>query len=88
MVGGLTIHKFGVRPRTRWGRECPTIHGMGRQLIVELDEDLPPSGRVIAPDGSSVRFAGWTELAQALTPETDPTANPDGEAPAGSTPPG
>jgi hypothetical protein len=49
----------------------PTMAAMGRQLIVELDEDLPPSGRVIAADGSSISFAGWTELAQALAPDAD-----------------
>jgi hypothetical protein len=51
---------------------------MGRQLIVELDEDLPPSGRVIGADGSSTSFSGWTELAQALAPDADadPPASP------------
>ena len=61
---------------------------MGRQLIVELDDDLPPSGRVIAPDGSSIRFAGWTELAQALAPDTDRTDDSDGDMAAGSPSPG
>ena len=46
---------------------------MPRQLIVELEEDLPPSGRVIAPDGSAIAFSGWTELAQALAPDTERT---------------
>ena len=46
---------------------------MARQLIVELEEDLPPSGRVIAPDGSAIAFSGWTELAQALAPDTERT---------------
>jgi hypothetical protein len=61
---------------------------MGRRLIVELEADLPPSGRVIAADGSSTRFAGWTELAQALTPDSDRAADPAGEAPAGPAAPG
>jgi hypothetical protein len=61
---------------------------MGRRLIVELDEDLPPSGRVIATDGSSTRFAGWTELAQALTPDGGRDADRDGDAPAGLSSPG
>jgi hypothetical protein len=55
---------------------------MGRRLVVELDQGSPPSGRVIAPDGSSIRFAGWTELAQALDPDDDEAP------PAGETQPG
>jgi hypothetical protein len=55
---------------------------MVRRFIVELEQGSPPSGQVIAADGSSIPFAGWTELAQAL--ELD-----DGEgAPAGEAPPG
>jgi hypothetical protein len=50
---------------------------MPRQLIVELEEDLPPSGRVVAPDGSSVPFSGWTELAQALQPDTERANEPE-----------
>jgi hypothetical protein len=54
---------------------------MGRRLVIELEQGSPPSGTVIAADGTSIRFAGWTELAQALEPE-------DGEAPpAGETEP-
>jgi len=51
---------------------------MERRLVVELDQGSPPSGRVIAPDGSAVHFAGWTELAQALQPdaESDPRSDP------------
>jgi hypothetical protein len=44
---------------------------MGRRLVVEFEHGSPPSGQVIAADGSSVRFAGWTELAQALEPDDD-----------------
>jgi hypothetical protein len=52
-----------VRPRTRALRPWPTIRRMPRQLIVELEEDLPPSGRVIAPDGLS----GTLTYDQAIT---------------------
>ena len=55
---------------------------MGRRLVVELEHGSPPSGRVIAADGTSIRFAGWTELAQALDPDDDEAP------PAGETPPG
>jgi hypothetical protein len=55
---------------------------MGRRLVVELEQGSPPSGRVIAADGTSIRFAGWTELAQALDPDDDEAP------PAGETPPG
>jgi hypothetical protein len=61
---------------------------MGRRLILELEADLPPSGLVIAADGSSIRFAGWTELAQALAPVGDTAAGADAEAPAGPSAPG
>ena len=65
-------------------RDLPDHPVMARQLIVHLDHDSPPAGRVIAADGSSTSFAGWTELAQALSPES----NPDDEAPAGPAPSG
>jgi hypothetical protein len=55
---------------------------MGRRLVVEFEQGSPPSGRVIAADGSSIRFAGWTELAQALEPDDED------ERPAGETSPG
>jgi hypothetical protein len=55
---------------------------MARRLVVELEQGSPPSGRVIAADGSSIRFAGWTELAQALELDDEEAA------PAGETPPG
>ena len=61
---------------------------MGRRLILDLEADLPPSGLVIAADGSSIRFAGWTELAQALTPEAGTAADPGADAPAEPTAPG
>jgi hypothetical protein len=57
---------------------------MERRLILELEQESPPAGRVIAADGSSTSFAGWTELAQALAPEPDP----DGEPPARPAAPG
>jgi hypothetical protein len=55
---------------------------MHRRLVVELEQGSPPSGRVIAADGSSIAFAGWTELAQAL----NPGAEADDEPPADETP--
>jgi hypothetical protein len=55
---------------------------MERRLVVEFEQGSPPSGRVIAADGSSIRFAGWTELAQALEPDDDEAP------PAPQTPPG
>jgi hypothetical protein len=62
---------------------------MGRRLILELEADLPPSGLVIAADGSSIRFAGWTELAQALTSAADSAGGgADTDPPAGPTAPG
>jgi hypothetical protein len=44
---------------------------MRRRFVIELEQGSPPSGQVIAADGSSIRFAGWTELAQALEPDDD-----------------
>jgi hypothetical protein len=54
---------------------------MRRRLVVELEPGSPPSGLVIAPDGTEVRFAGWTELAQALEPEAEQTGEPAAGAP-------
>lgn len=81
--------KFGVPPLTRRDRACRNISGMGRRLVVELEPGSPPSGRVTAADGSSIRFSGWTELAQALEADAagEPACRQDGEAPAGKTPP-
>jgi hypothetical protein len=65
---------------------------MGRRLVVELEQGSPPSGRVTAADGSSTRFTGWTELAQALEADAEsagePAGDQDGDAPEGKTPPG
>lgn len=47
------------------------IPGVKGRFVVELEGGSPPSGRVIAADGSSIRFAGWTELAQALTSDAE-----------------
>jgi hypothetical protein len=54
---------------------------MPRRLVVELEQGSPPSGQVIAADGSSIRFAGWTELAQALELDDEDDATPAGETP-------
>ena len=88
-VGGLTlislalrIPKFGVPALMRGARACRKITSMERRLVVEFEQGSPPSGRVIAADGSSIRFAGWTELAQALEPDDDEAP------PAPQTPPG
>jgi hypothetical protein len=75
--------KFGVSPPTRQHGACANIRHMERRLIVELDRGSPPSGRVVAPDGSSTRFAGWTELAQALQPDFEGGAEAGGDPPAG-----
>ena len=39
---------------------------MEERLIVELDQDAPPAGRVLGEDGSIVEFFGWTGLAAAI----------------------
>jgi hypothetical protein len=49
---------------------------MRRRLVVELEPGSPPSGLVIAPDGTEIHFAGWTELAQALEPEAEQAGEP------------
>ena len=54
---------------------------MRRRLVVELEPGSPPSGLVIAPDGTEVRFAGWTELAQALEPDAGHGSEPVAGAP-------
>jgi hypothetical protein len=87
MSAGLTP-KFGVLPRTRGRRERPNIGRMERRLILELEQGSPPSGRVIAPDGSAIRFAGWTELAQALSPNEESEGKPGGDPHASGTPRG
>jgi hypothetical protein len=43
---------------------------MEERLIVELDQDAPPAGRVLAEDGSIEEFFGWTGLAAAITAVT------------------
>lgn len=68
------------------------ISRVKRRLVVELEAGSPPAGRVIAADGSSIGFAGWTELAQALKPDAESAGEaagvPDGNAPAAETPGG
>jgi hypothetical protein len=52
---------------------------MTTQLLLELDQDTPPAGRIVRQDGSVVDFRGWTGLAAAIGSMTDdaPVAEDD-----------
>ena len=39
---------------------------MKARLILELEQEAPPAGRVQREDGSIVEFHGWTGLAAAI----------------------
>ena len=56
---------------------------MNARLIVELDQDAPPAGRVLREDGSIVEFHGWTGLAAAIGSTTQERSAPEDEAAGG-----